>query len=129
MNGRLESLIEDFQLCNAALGYDKDPVCSSVYILLSIPADPVLSIDWSKLSMWGHAQDAINRGSQGIQEQSRLCSSHLQRRRDLDLLVRGSTETRETSAKRWDSVYHVSLQIILFSSYSKLEMMRASKEN
>lgn len=80
--------------------------------------------------MWGHAQDAINRGSQGIQEQSRLRSSHVQRRRDLDLLVRGSTETREASAKRWDSVYHVSLPIIfLFLRYLQLEMIRASNEN
>ena len=79
--------------------------------------------------MWGHAQDAIDRGSQGIQEQSRLRSSYLQRRRDLDLLVRGSTEAREASAKRWDSFYHVSVQIIfLFSSYTQLEMMRAKKK-
>lgn len=80
--------------------------------------------------MWVYAQDAINRGSQGIQEQSRLRSSHLQRRRDLDLLVRGSTETCEASAKRWDSVYHVSLQIIfLFSTYHQPQMKGASKED
>lgn len=54
------------QLRNAASGYNKDPVCFSVNILLSKPIGPLPCKEWSNLSLLGHAQDAINRGSQGI---------------------------------------------------------------